>query len=176
MSQKLHPFVHHKVVAKIRDLAAEKIASGSLEKMFTQKWQDVKAEAQHLAHFASELTGTTLKGHEDALAALFTPEALAYIERKCLNTYWFWYLLSKLNTRSLPVTEAAIARAHARVKDSLHDNRYGFAFIEPSPLEHQLKGLPPGFVFEMWHKGRLLAVHNHSGDYKVLLNPLLIDD
>lgn len=176
MSQKLHPFVHHKVVAKIRDLAAEKIASGSLEKMFTQKWQDVKAEAQHLAPFASELTGATLKGHEDALAALFTPEALAYIERKCLNTYWFWYLLSKLNTRSLPVTEAAIARAHARVKDSLHDNRYGFAFIEPSPLEHQLKGLPPGFVFEMWHKGRLLAVHNHSGDYKVLLNPLLIDD
>ena len=176
MSQKLHPFVHHKVVAKIRDLAAEKIASGSLEKMFTQKWQDVRAEAQHLVPFATELTGTKVKGHEDALAALFTPEALAYIERKCLNTYWFWYLLSKLTTRELPVTEAAIARAHARVKDSLHDNRYGFAFIEPSPLEHQLKGLPPGFVFEMWHKGRLLAVHNHSGEYKPLLNPLLIDD
>lgn len=176
MSQKLHPFVHHKVVAKIRDLAAAKIAPGSLDPMFTQKWQDVKAEAQHLVAFAAELTGTAVKSPEDALAALFTPEALAYAERKCLNAYWFWYLLSKLNTRVLPISETALARAHARVKDSLHDNRYGFAFIEPSPLEHQLKGLPPGFVFEMWHKGRLLAEHRHSGDYKVLLNPLLIDD
>ncbi len=176
MSQTLHPYVHPKLVAKIRDLAAAKVAHGSLDPMFTQKWQDVKAEAQHLVAVASELTGTTVNGSEDALTALFTPEALAYAERKCLNAYWFWYLLSKLNTRVLPVGETAIARAHARVKDSLHDNRYGFAFIEPSPLEHQLKGLPPGFVFEMWHKGRLLAEHRHSGDYKVLLNPLLIDD
>ena len=121
-------------------------------------------------------TGTRCTILIQALAALFTPEALAYIELKCLNSYWFWYLISKVNTRALKFNEAAIARAHARAKDSMYDNRYGFAFIEPSPLEHQLKGLPPGFVFEMWHKGRLLAVHNASGEYKTLLNPLLIDD
>ncbi len=176
MSQNLHPYVHPRLVAKIRDFALEQVAHGSHDKMFTQKWQDVKAQAEHLAVFASELTGTTIKGSEDALAALFTPEALAYAERKCLNTYWFWYLISKVNTRVLKFSETAIARAHARAKDSMYDNRYGFAFIEPSPLEHQLKGLPPGFVFEMWHKGRLLAVHNHTGDYKTLLNPLLVDD
>jgi len=176
MSQHLHPYVHPKLVAKIRDFAAEQVAHASHDKMFTQKWQVIKAQAEHLAVFASELTGKTVKGHEDALAALFTPEALAYIELKCLNSYWFWYLISKVSTRVLKFNEAAIARAHARAKDSMYDNRYGFAFVEPSPLEHQLKGLPPGFVFEMWHKGRLLAVHNASGEYKTLLNPLLIDD
>lgn len=176
MSQHLHPYVHPKLVAKIRDFAAEQVAHGSHDKMFTQKWQDIKAQAEHLAVFASELTQSTVKGHEDALAALFTPEALAYIESKCLNSYWFWYLISKVNTRVLKFGVTAIARAHARAKDSMYDNRYGFAFIEPSPLEHQLKGLPPGFVFEMWHKGRLLAVYNPSGDYKTLLNPLLVDD
>ena len=176
MSQHLHPYVHPKLVAKIRDFAADQVAHGSHDKMFTQKWQDIKAQAEHLAVFASELKGTTVKGHEDALAALFAPEALAYIERKCLNSYWFWYLISKVNTRILKFSETAMARAHARAKDSMYDNRYGFAFIEPSPLEHQLKGYPPGFVFEMWHKGRLLAEYNPSGDYKTLLNPLLIDD
>lgn len=179
MSQHLHPYVHPKLVAKIRDFAAGQIngtAHGSHDKMFTQKWQDIKAQGEHLTAFASELTGKTVKGHEDALAALFTPEALAYIELKCLNTYWFWYLISKVNTRNLKFNEAAIARAHARVKDSINDTRYGFNFIEPSPLEHQLKGLPPGFVFEMWHKGRLLAEYRPSGDYKTLLNPLLIED
>ncbi len=176
MSQHLHPYVHPKLVAKIRDFAAEQVVHGSHDKMFTQKWQDIKAQGEKLASFASELTGKAVKGHEESLCALFTPEALAYIELKCLNSYWFWYLISKVNTRVLKFNEASIARAHARAKDSLHDNRYGFAFIEPSPLEHQLKGLPPGFVFEMWHRGRLLAVYNPSGDYKALLNPLLIDD
>lgn len=176
MSQRLHPYVHPKLVAKIRDFANEQVAHGSHDKMFTQKWHDIGAQGEKLAPFACELTGKTLKGTDDVLDALFTPEALAYIERKCLNAYWFWYLLSKVNTRVLKFSEASIARAHARAKDSLHDNRYGFASIEPSPLEHQLKGLPPGFVFEMWHRGRLLAVYNPSGDYKALLNPLLIDD
>ena len=77
MSQHLHPYVHPKLVAKIRDFAAEQVAHASHDKMFTQKWQDIKAQAEHLAAFASELTGKTVKGHEDALAALFTPEALA---------------------------------------------------------------------------------------------------
>ncbi len=176
MSQTLHPFEHHKVVAGIRNLAAEQVQHGGHDPMFVQKWADVKAHGALLAPHASAIIGTKVQGHENALSTLFTPEALAYAERKCLNTYWFWYLVSRLNTRVLPVSETAIARAHARVKDSLYDNRYGFAFIEPAPLEHQLKGLPPGFVFEMWHKGRLLAVHNPSGDYKVLLNPLLVDD
>ncbi len=40
MSQTLHPYVHPKLVAKIRDLAADKVAHGSLDPMFTQKWQD----------------------------------------------------------------------------------------------------------------------------------------
>lgn len=176
MSQTLHPFEHHKVVATVRDLAAEQVQHGGHNPMFVQKWQDIKAHGALLAPHASAITGTKVQGADDTLKALFTPEALAYLERKCLNTYWFWYTLSKLSTRLLPVTEAAIARTHARVKDSLHDARYGFNFIEPSPLEHQLKGLPPGFVFEMWHKGRLLAVPSASGEYKVLLNPLLIED
>lgn len=176
MSLKMHPYSHSKVVAKIRELAAQKIASGQYSPMFTEKWQAIEKEGLHLTALAAELSGHKIAGHEDALAELFTADARAYIQRKCLNAYWFWYLLSRLNTRELAADLAAVARAHARVKDGLAENRYGFATIEPSPLEHQLKGLPPGFVFEMWHKGRILAEYRPHGEYKTILNPLLIDD
>lgn len=176
MTTHLHPHSHPKLVEKIRALADERVKSGSLSPMFTQKWQEVLPEATHLAGIAEELTGRKPKDAAEALAMIFTADAIAYIEAKSANAHWFWYLLSRLNTRVLPVTVSAIARAHARAKDSMHDNRYGFAFIEPSPIEYQLKQFPPGFVLELWHKGRIVADYQPFGEYRVRLNPLLIDD
>ncbi|HEY9788228.1 MAG TPA: hypothetical protein V6D17_22760 [Candidatus Obscuribacterales bacterium] len=177
MSAIPHPIEHPKIVARIRELAETRLRAGSLSPMFKQKWSEVAPQASELAAIGSELTGGVRGAdHNAVLAQLFEPGALTILEAKSANAYWFWYLLSKLQTRCLPVTAAAMARAHARAKDSLHDNRYGFAFIEPSPLEYQLKQLPPGFFLEMCHKGRIVAECPAFGEYRVFLNPILIDD
>lgn len=176
MKTHLHPYSHPKLVAKVRALAEDRVKSGALSPMFKESWQDIVPCAVLLSGIAAELMGRKPADAAEALSMLFGAEAIAVLEAKCANAYWFWYLLSKLNTRELPVSITAIARAHARAKDSLHDNRYGFAFVEPSPLVHQLKQLPTGFVLEMWHKGRIIAEHRSFGEYGVFLNPLLIDD
>lgn len=165
-----------KLLAQITDIAQTQCLLNEFNRMFVQHPDEILKAAVALTLPASVVAGEQVFGHERVLSVLFAPDALDLIKSKCRNTYWFWFLLGKLATSTFPVDSLAVARAHARAKDALKDNRYGFAFIDTTCLEHELKGLPPGFVFEMWHSGRLIASRPHSGEYKVILNPLLVDD
>lgn len=165
-----------KIVTELRQLAKGRLEALDSCRMFVASRQDVINEFQALNDLALEVAG---RRPVDALAtakALLEPEALELVESKCVNAYWLWYLLDKVQPAAFPLDLAALARAHARAKDSLHDNRHGFAFINSNCLEHDLKLLPPGFVLELWHKGRIVAVRTDSGEYPVRLNPLLIED
>lgn len=164
-----------KILGQITAIAEEQLRLAS-DRMFIEKPEAIFKTAVALAAPASAVTGQSVSGHNEVLAALFEPAALALLENKCRNTYWFWFLLSKLATETFPVDAIAIARAHARAKDAMVDRRYGFNWIERTSLPHELKALPPGFLLEMWHTGRLLCHRPNSGDYQVILNPILIDD
>src|SRR5262249_37414387 len=102
--------------------------------------------------------------------------ALELLLSKCRNAYWFWFVVGKIETRVFPISAYATARALARSKDAIADKRYGFNWIETVCLEWQLKQLPPGFVIEMWETGRLLAETSGFDEFRVLLNPILVDD
>jgi hypothetical protein len=113
----------------------------------------------------------------EVLEALFQKAALDLLLLKCRNRYWLWYLLARLETATFPIDPLAVARAHARAKAALYDNRFGFAFVQPLSLIWELKGMPPGFVIELWDSGKLLADPKHdSNGFSIMLNPLLIDD
>lgn len=171
-----HPFFLHPDCAdEIVSTAKQKLESGDFGLMFKEKPDLIRAELAGLAAIAAKLTGKQEQDANSAATALFEPAALEYLVDRSANRYWFWYLLSKLRTNRMPVNLAAAARAHARAKDSLYDNRYGFAFITPSSLEHQLKALPPGFLCEMWHKGRVIC-DNSGGEYRTSINPILLED
>lgn len=164
------------VVAAIRQIAGARLRVLENERMFASKPAEVLSEFFLLNEVALTVTGRRPVGAEATALALFQADALELALHKCANAYWLWYLLDKVRTAAFPLDITAVARAHARAKDSLYDNRHGFAFISPNSLEHDLKMLPPGFVFEMWHKGRLIAQRTDSGEYPVQLNPLLLED
>lgn len=166
------------VVEAIRLVAKERLLALNNDRMFIESPATILAEVQFLQASAAETSGSTRKQSDEVLAStLFEPDALELIKTKCKNRYWFWYLIAKLEPATFPLNGLAVARAHARAKDSLWDNRYGFAFVQPTPLEYQLKQMPPGFVLELWHKGRLLCYPPpDTGEYSVILNPILIED
>ena len=163
-------------IAQTKEISARRLQELVEHRMFIEAETDILKEfalLDRVHHLVSERKSTD---PEVIANSLFEPAALKLITAKCLNKYWFWYLLDKLQPAAFALSETAIARAHARAKDSLHDNRHGFAFICANSLEYQLKQLPPGFVLELWHKGRILAHRTDSGEYPVRLNPLLIEE
>jgi len=171
-----HPRAFKEFMGKIKQVAQEQLALHANDHHFVQSRETVIKEALLLNDVAAQLKGCYCDCPENVLAAIFEPAAVELILAKCKNAYWFWYLIDKIETQAFPVTALAVARAHARAKDAMNDRRYGFNFIETVSLPHQLKQLPPGFVLEMWHKGRLLCEGSGFGEFTVILNPLLIDD
>ena len=164
------------VVDAIKQVASQRLQALSENRMFRASTPDMQTEFLLLSQAATLVSGHKKTDAGAVAQALLEPAALELIQRKCLNPYWFWYLLEKLQPAAFPLDAACLARAHARAKDSLYDNRHGFAFVSSNCLEHQLKQLPPGFVFELWHKGRLIADRVDSGEYPIHLNPLLLED
>ncbi|MDZ4834025.1 MAG: hypothetical protein SGJ27_09640 [Candidatus Melainabacteria bacterium] len=166
-----------KVVRTIKSIGESRLAELKSEKRFIEPVSTVLDELVHLAPAANLVKLECAQTPEGVREAIFQPAALELLKAKCRNRYWLWYLVSRLDTSTFPINPLAIARAHARAKAALHDNRYGFAFIEPISLIWELKALPPGFLFEMWDSGRVLAdPRNDANGYGVMLNPLLIDD
>lgn len=166
-----------KVVHRIKTIAGTRMQELSADKSFVEPAQAVLDELVKLAPAADLVKQNCDHAPAGVGDALFQKAALELIQTKCRNRYWLWYLLSKLETSTFPVDALAIARAHARAKAALYDNRFGFGFVAPISLIWELKGMPPGFVIEMWDSGRLLADRkNDSNGYGVMLNPLLIDD
>lgn len=170
------PKARQQLIDALKRIAEEKLVEFRHLPHFCQPWELIVREVAPLAPFAAIAADAKVDGNDEILAALFEPQAIELIRAKCKSAYWFWYLLSKLETNTIRINVAAMARAHARAKDSMHETRYGFQFVEASPLPWQLKGYPPGFVLEMWHKGRILCVANASSEFTVVLNPLLVDD
>jgi hypothetical protein len=170
------PKARKDLIDALKRIAEEKLAEYRHLPHFCQSWQSILVEVAPLAQFAGIAAEAKPTTNEEIISALFEPQAIELIRSKCKSAYWFWYLLSKLETNTIRINVSAIARAHARAKDSMRENRYGFNFVEASPLPWQLKGYPPGFVLEMWHKGRILCVTNGSAEFTVILNPLLVDD
>ncbi|MBY0548555.1 MAG: hypothetical protein K2W95_14895 [Candidatus Obscuribacterales bacterium] len=164
------------VIEQLKEVSARRLQALVDHRMFVQPKAEVLQELSLLDKPYNLVTGRQSTDPTVIANELFEPEALELITDKCLNSYWLWYLLDKLQPAAFALSEAALARAHARAKDSLYDNRHGFAFVCSNSLEHQLKQFPPGFVLELWHKGRILAHRTDSGEYPVRLNPLLIED
>ncbi len=165
-----------KVVEAIKAAAQVRLHVLNDKRMFVAPRADVMNEFTLLNHVALSVQGRRPAGALATAQALLDSDALELVLSKCVNPYWLWYLLDKVQPAAFPLDLPAIARAHARAKDSLHDNRHGFAFVNPNCLEHDLKLYPPGFVLEMWHKGRIVAEKLDSGEYPVRLNPILIED
>lgn len=166
-----------KVVQLIRSVAEKRLAELDGEKRFTQPADTVLGDMAELSAVAAQVKVDCKADAQSVREALFQEEAVAYIKEKCRNRYWFWFLLSKLATGTFPIDVLALARAHARAKDALYDNRFGFAFTKPISLIYELKGFPPGFVIELWEKGRILAGPQcDSNGFGLFLNPLLLDD
>jgi hypothetical protein len=166
-----------KVVHTIKDIAQKRLAEIGSEKRFIEPAQTVLDDLANLAPAAGLVKADCSSAFVDVRLALFQAPALELLQVKCRNRYWLWYLMSKLETATFPVDAFAIARAHARAKAALYDNRFGFGFVAPGSLIWELKGMPPGFVIELWETGRLLADPKHdSNGFSLMLNPLLIDD
>lgn len=165
-----------KIIDAIKSVAEEKLKAHADQLHFVVKPETVLKEAEALSAVAEKVSGNKPKDNAEILSTLFTPEAIELITQKCRNQYWFWYLLARLETRKVPVDVLGIARAHARARESMKETRYGFNWAESANICYELKALPPGFAFEMWHKGRVLATGSFSGEYSVMLNPLLVED
>lgn len=177
ISRNMHgPAARKKIIDSLKRIAEEKLAQKGHLPHFCQKWETIASESTVLAPLAAQVIDVEVLDPAEILAALFEPDAIEIIAAKCKSAYWFWYLLARVDTRTLRINAAAISRAQARAKESMRDKRYGFDFIEPSPLVWQLKQLPTGFVLEMWHKGRLLCQNDGFSEFTVILNPILIDD
>lgn len=165
-----------KVVDALKQVAKARLQVLANERMFIADRKVIVAEFNLLSDVALTVSGRRPADAEAIAKDLLDPGALELVLEKCVNPYWLWYLLEKVQPAAFPLDVTAIARAHARAKDSLWDNRHGFAFVNASCLEHGLKQYPPGFVLEMWHKGRIVAQQVDSGEYPVRLNPLLLED
>lgn len=171
----MHPFYHDRAVAKLREIAKAKLAEHDRERHVIQSNDEVLSEVSALSSFLEEVFGTAPADIGAAISTLFEEPALAIIKEKVRNKYWFWYVLSHLRTRCIAVKAAPLARAVARAADTMVEQHYGFNHIPPSPLEWHLKQLPPGFLAQMILKGRIL-VDTSGSEYRVILNPLLIED
>lgn len=166
-----------KVVSLIKSSAQEAMDSLQGERRFVEPEHVITPELINLEEAAGEVLGEKPESLLAVVEALFDEEALAYLRGKCKNRYWLFFLLTHLETSTFPVDVLALARAHARAKAAILDRRYGFNWLTPADLIYSLKGLPPGFVFEMWETGRLLAHKDSVADgFGIILNPLLIDD
>jgi hypothetical protein len=108
---------------------------------------------------------------------LFDDGAWGVITSKCRNRYWMWCLLAQLQTGTFPVNALAVARAQARLKDSLRDMSYGFAHLQPGEVYSEGRSFPLGFILKKYEEGHFLADRRNGGtDYGVMLNPLLVDE
>lgn len=166
-----------KVVHTIKSIAQKRLLELDSAKRFIESTQVVLDELANLAPAADLVKVDCGNASADVRAALFQDAALELLKAKCRNRYWLWYLLSRMETATFPIDVLAIARAHARAKAALYDNRFGFGFVAPNSLIWELKGMPPGFVIDLWESGRILADPKHdSNGYSLMLNPLLIDD
>lgn len=146
-------------------------------KRFVESSELVLSDLVRLADAASVVKGEPVETASEVAEWLFEEDAIAFLEKKCRNRYFLWMLLEQLATTTFPVNLLALARAHARVKAKIMDKRYGFQWTTPNQLIYTLKGLPPGFVFELWEEGKLLASRKSISDgFGIILNPLLIDD
>ncbi len=166
-----------KISTLIRETAKAQMQTLSDTRPYIEQPQVVLAELSNLVSAAREANQGPTKNDEELRGVLFDAEALELLALKCRNRYWMWYLLSFVETSQYSLDKLAIARAHARAKDSLYDNRFGFAFVNPNGIYHEMKSLPLGFVLEMWDKGRILASRREDANgYSVILNPILVDD
>lgn len=144
---------------------------------FVESIELVLGDLKRLSGVASVVKGEAVQGAIEVAEWLFEDEAISFLKAKCSNRYWLWFLLERLNTTTFPVNTLALARAHARAKADIVDKRYGFQWTSPNELIYTLKGLPPGFVFELCEQGKVLAKRVSTGDgFSLTLNPLLIDD
>jgi len=166
-----------KAVSSIRSTAEARLAELASAKRFIEPASVVLDELVHLAPAGQIVKQDKVAISQEVRDALFQKAALELIQAKCKNRYWLWYLLAKLDTATFPIDPLAIARAHARAKAALYDNRFGFGFVQPISLIWELKGMPPGFVLDLWESGKILAdPKNDSNGFSIMLNPLLIDD
>ena len=165
------------LVREIHRVAELGIIKHASTRRFVESESLVTGDLLRLQTCAAVVKGDPAEGLEEVLAWMFDDDALRFIKSKCRNRYWLWCLLRKLQTTTFPVNVLALARAHARVKAEIEDKRYGFNWTTPAELIYTLKGLPPGFVFQIWEEGKVLAIREHFGDgFGIILNPLLIDE
>ncbi|MBI1271852.1 hypothetical protein GC174_15615 [bacterium] len=166
-----------KLAQSIRAIAEEGMEAFSGAKRFVEDAAVVAAELIRLAPAAQVVRGDRVDAQTEVEEWLFEADSLAFLKAHCRNRYWLWFLLSHLDTTQFPVTALALARAHARAKAAILDRRYGFNWVTPAELIYSLKGMPPGFVFELWETGRLLAHTDSVADgFGIIINPILLED
>ncbi len=165
------------VLQELRTLSLSRMKETEQGKRFIEAGPTVLKELellQPIADLVKERCPRTAAGTQEAL---FDKAALELLTSKCVNRYWLWYLLSHLSTATFPMDALAIARAQARAKAALYDNRFGFGFVGDAGLIFELKQMPPGFVLELWDSGKIVCdPKGGSNGYPVLLNPILVDD
>ena len=165
-----------KVIGELQSTANRRMTALEGDKRFVETADQVEAELEELEPVASVLNpGHSAQGLTVA-AAVFDNAALELLKTKCRSRYWLWYLLARLDTRTFPVDALAVARAQARAHADLTERGYGFATIAPQALIYSLKGMPPGFVLALWESGRILATGRGSTEFRVIHNPLLLED
>jgi|AGTN01.1.fsa_nt_gi hypothetical protein len=178
-----------KIAEVLRDTAAQR-AKSVKNRRFIESSEEISADLTTLAPvvqaiskdaFAAMSKGASANDPTSLSAAirpfLFDDGAWELINTKCRNRYWMWCLLSHLKTGTFPVNALAIARAQARLKDSLRDMSYGFAHLEPGEVYSEGRNFPLGFILKKYEEGHFLADRRSGGtDYGVMLNPLLVDE
>lgn len=182
-------FIDERKIAEVlRDTAAQR-AKSVKNRRFIEPSEEILADLVTLAPVVQAISKDAFAAMSKSAAAdtaalsaairpfLFDDGAWELINTKCRNRYWMWCLLSQLKTGTFPVNALAIARAQARLKDSLRDMSYGFAHLEPGEVYSEGRNFPLGFILKKYEEGHLLADRRGGGtDYGVMLNPLLVDE
>ena len=142
-------------------------------------WQAV----WHKLHFAAELK--ELKAPVDRVGRiLFEPEALALLQRKCLNLFWLWEVLYQAEIASLPARAVPVALAIERIR-AKYKSRHGCGF-DLNAIARDLDGrkagatpgpgsLSPEKITYLYQHGFILRTHPDTTG-KVILNPIFVAD
>lgn len=166
-----------KLVRLIKDISLEGLKELSDKKRFVEPVELLEGDLIRFKRASQVIKGAEVSSSQEVKDWLFEEAAVSFLLEKCKNRYWLSFLMGQLETTVFPVTVLALARAQARAKLALEEKRYGFNWITPGELIYSLKGLPPGFVFELWEKGLLIAHQDTVSDgFGIIINPLLLAD
>jgi hypothetical protein len=142
-----------KIAGVLRDTAAAHVKSIK-NRRFIESVEEITADLVALTPVVQAISKDAPVADAAAIRTfLFQDGAFELLTAKCRNRYWMWCLLAKLETGTFPLDAFAIARAHARLKDSLRDMSYGFAWIQPGDVYSEARSLPLGFLLKKYEEG-----------------------